>query len=415
MSTSTKRFQPAPAAAVFARTQRPRIDARQRRDAATGAGVGLDNFAQGILPSTVQLAPSSANDFRPGGIVHPEPLPLPTPAYIKACTELVRIAIALHLGLLIRLWLVMSEMARETNATGFTRKEIKEALQRYNVKFSGRNLSRWLNIGLADGVFWTYDTRTKRYYHRGYESLVRSMIDECDRAGREYLYITNYPGQRKPMLINVASDNLKQFEAFAYGAWVASRENLIISRINLLMLWGRTSPILRTWETTGAVDVMANYAYCDETNHDAIPRNEDGTWRADVHRTTLNGRDVLAWQLPNAYTASVTQHPGKGQLRTTYSRLKRYVETSQAASVCEQGGDAPGGRNRNVKRYHQSNKGARNSFALHGERDRYVFKGRWNTRYGYFEYTPTGTEQFDYWQLRRLFRRLQCVCFTKRG
>jgi hypothetical protein len=118
--------------------------------------------------------------------------------------------------------------------------------------------------------------------------------------------------------------------------------------------------------------------------------------------------------MPNSYTALVIGHSKKGQLRTVYTRLKRYVETLRPAGDCEHGECIPGGANSNIRRYHQSSKSARDSYTRHGERPRFAFKGRWN-RYGLFEFTPDGKERFAYWKCRRLFRREQCVCFTKRA
>lgn len=373
--------------------------ARSRNQQQRGGGGGA-GFAQGILPSNSQPLPSDDSQVRPGGIV--------------SCPELLRIAIALHFGLLIRLWLVLVSIARQTNRTGFTRDEIKNVLQQHHVKFSGRNLSRWLRIGLTYG-FWTYDTQTGRYYHRGYLSLSEYLVGLCESKGLHALYLTNFPGQRRPMLINVASDNLRQFEQNVYSAWVASRENLMISRIQLMALWNRTAPAIRQWEGQGGVTPQANYTFTDEVNHPDIPRQADGAWRRDVHRRNFEGRDVLSWQLPNRYLAPPTpQHPRKGQLRRVHTSMHRYIRMMKAAGVCEQG-TIPGGLNLNVRRYHASAKGAAQSHKRYGLRPRYIFRGRWGERHGYYEYAPDARVTLDYFTCRRLFRREQIVCLAKRG
>lgn len=372
-------------------------------------------------PTNSPLENKSASIVSPVASAKSGPLDamLPTPAYILICAELARLAIALHFGLVFRVWLILYQIARETNHTGFTRAEIEDGLRRYHVKYSTRNLTRWLRSGLADGLFWTYDARTGKYYQRGYASLSETLVKRCIAAGQWVLIETNFPGQRKPMYLNIASDNLLQFESNCYAAWIGSRENLTISRQSQIALWARSDTVLRSWESINpTIHKLKNYAFCDEADYSAIPRNADGAWRADVHRTTLNGRDVLAWQLPNSYSASIRQHPHKGQGRRVFVHLRAVVESLQAAGVCEQGDGlsaVPGGSNPNAKRYFATNKGAQNSHAHHGKQTRFVFKGRWNNAYGYYEYTTTGKPVFDYWQCRRVFRRHQCVSFAKRA
>lgn len=405
MSHSTKHFHAGKAAAAFTASQQqpaPRV-ASQRQP---GAG----------YTDTYERA-RQQRDARPRrAYVPPE---LPTPAYILICAELARLAVALHFALAFRVWLVIHQLAYETNTTGFTRAEIEAALRRYNVKFSQRNLTRWLRLGVADGLFWHYDTITRRYYHRGYVSLSETLVNHCIDAGKLALIETNFPGQRKPVHINVASDNLLQFESNCYEGWIGSRENLQISREMQSTLWDRTLPVILSWERSNTnVLKTASFTFCDEDNYEAIPKQADGSWRPDVRRTVLFNRDVIAWQLPNCYRVRrVRQHAYKGQLRRAYVRIKKSILALQPADDCEYGSGlsaASGGANRIAKRYFSSNKGAKQSAKLTGERGRHVFKGRWGDRYNYFEYTPDGKEQFTFWHCRKVFRRHQCVCFAKR-
>lgn len=322
---------------------------------------------------------------------------------LRCDPELARIAVALHFAALLHLWVILRQMCRESRYNGFTRDAIRAAFTSYGVPFSERNLSRWLHRG--HGLFWQLDPGAKLVYPASPVTVALNLLRHCKRFNLHDLYITNYPGQRRDMFIDV-SGNTRAFERHVYEAWMASRNNPTISRWTLERLWNRTAVSLRALEKGSHIQVVTNYAFCDMEFSDYVPFDMEGERRADVKPVTIDGRRCWQWQISNTYHApTIRQHDKRGVSRRVYYTVKIKYPEIQATSASDAGAESLGSLNRSHKMFYDSREKARSNANQHGEMIRYALLGYDDGNRGLFEVTPDGGTRFEFWSCAETLRR----------
>lgn len=249
---------------------------------------------------------------------------------IRCDIELARIALGLHLSALFRLWLILHEIARQTNAQAFTRVQLDAALQTYGVNGCAAYITRLLSDGA--GRFWRIDA-AGCIFPRGYISLCKELTRQAIDDGLPHL-LDHLPGTRKPMYVNV-SGSMKDFEAQIVAAWYECHNNPTVSRFLLERWFNRSDVTLRKLERRARVEKTYNTAETLEPS--AIPLNATGELRFHRQRKNKRGQTVYSFQLPNTYRVrNVRQHPYRGQGRKAAALIRQQL-ASLVTGLCEAG------------------------------------------------------------------------------
>lgn len=318
--SSAKRFNPVTAAANYAASQQPRAWADRR-----GAGVGID-------PTTEPSRSEIQFDLQP---------PHHSDTSIKCDVELGRICVGLHKSAHFRLWLVIQENARATGINWLTRDDLRTLLTRYHIKYTERNLSRWLCGG--HGLFWRLDG--DRVWLIGYRRLATAIVDlalSLPKPKRGFdplnLVVTNNPGYYRSVYVKVASDNLNQFEAAIYSGWLTAKDNPSISRYVLSLLFRRDPKVIRRWDKLADVTVLNTFAHYTEETSDYIPlASEEGGYRGGIIEYEVNGHNRWSAEYSNTYQPQPTrQHPYRGQSLTVSRKMHQQLQHVQAAGPTAQ-------------------------------------------------------------------------------
>lgn len=278
----------------------------------------------GVLPTIIEApeAPKEAATFR----IDP---------------ELGRLAIALHLSAQLRAWMIIRDEVREAAGSGWIeRSRLVEALDAQGIHYTERHLRRLLldtpdhlrekNVSI-EGLFW--DVTRKRIYMRSWVHVAKGLtsLAQIAQVGR---IERNRPGARE-MYIPVQGD-IEQWEAEVYAAWFAYRNNPVISRAELCVLFGRDKTTLRRWEKTHLqhkLTVVKNFSQCPsyERFYNHIPQHAHTYVAYARHGNRRLKVQRIRWQIPNTYKAgAVKQHYKKGQAAKVRRRVNMVAVTLPA-------------------------------------------------------------------------------------
>jgi hypothetical protein len=323
---------------------------------------------------------------------------------VKCDDELARIVLGLRQAAQLRLWLPFVESARHTGLNYITRAGLMALLDQYHVKYSRQNFNRWLREG--HGLYWRLDG--DGLWLIGYERLAKRLVQYALDFGLYDLVSTNIPGMRKPVYIDIASDNLSQFEANCYSAWHTSKGNVPISRFTLRLLFNRSTKTLIHWQRLAGMTPLHNFVHYSASNSDAVPLDRKGELRGDVLTYEVKGRSRWSAEYSNSYQTPPTRmHDKRGKARRVFSVIRQYLETVEPVSTTAQGSATPD-RLHPTKRYLFDNgKRAKSSVKRYGKQPRAVYKGMDNRRCRHYEYAPGGDEQMRFKECADASRTLE--------
>lgn len=310
-----------------------------------------------------------------------------------ACdVELARLAVGLKQAPLFRLWMILLQKVRESNNGHVSRADLPALLKSYGVKFSERNLRRWLKKG--QGLYWQVDSRTGRIHHTGYKLLSCRLVSYALEIGLPDLVSTNRPGQRRYMYIDVSGDHTIDFEANVYASWLASKNDPSIARDTVAALFNRDPRALRQWDKVAGVQPVANWAQYHSNFSNAVPQDTDGNLREDVVEYTAKSGTQWRAQMVNTYhTPAIKQHDKRGQSRRVARVVRDLLESIEPAGIYGQGeaesSVSSGGLNPTGRLYFSDHKRARASAKHNGEKPRFIPLGasRGTT---VWDYSPDG-------------------------
>lgn len=316
-------------------------------------------------------------------------------SHLKCDVELARIAVGLRLSAQIRLWLVIQEYARTTGYNWLTRDSLRNLLDEYHIRYSERNLSRWLRGG--HNLFWRLDGQ--RIWLIGYKKLSTALIDmalSLPKPKRGFdplnLVTTNNPGFYRSVYVNVTSDNLSQFEAAVFSGWLTAKQNPNISNYVLSLLFRRDPKVIRRWCKIADVTILHTFAhYTEETSHYVPLASEEGGHRGDVIPYTVNGRQRWSAEYSNTYQPQPTrQHPYRGQSLTVSRKAHQQLKSVQAAGPTVQIPYRDGRLYRTGRKLFDDVKLARKNVDADHPREQYLFKSVDNRRCIHLECVPDG-------------------------
>ncbi|MBL8118771.1 MAG: hypothetical protein JNJ78_14660 [Anaerolineae bacterium] len=306
--------------------------------------------------------------------------------------ELARIALALKHANLFRVWAVLLQFARKTNRNSIPRALLAEKLADHGVNVSDRNLRRWLYRG--HGLYWQITEST--VYFAGQKLLSARLTAYVLEHGKSDLIKTNQPGRNRQMYISLAG-SLAQFEAQVYAAWIASRNNPLIARSVLQMLFNRTARILRQWEASAGVTATSNEVQYHPQFNNSVPDHAI-MYEADLGNglteTRFRARTVNTYHAP-----VIKQHAKRGQGRRILRAVVEVLQSVEPAGNCGQGGSrraSTGGLKPTGRLYFDNITKARQSRKHSGERTRYIRLGAAFTKHpkGLWDFSPDGTQQY---------------------
>jgi hypothetical protein len=328
---------------------------------------------------------------------------------LRCDPEFARIAIALKMGLCLRLWIVLRQLRRESNKHGFTWDELCAALDRYHVRYSKQNLKRWLNTGNNPELrWWHIDQRTGKVYPVGYARLAVDIVEytrariQGKHATKFYNIIaTNRPGSRD-MYIDVSSYRIRQFEANVYAAWIAYKENPPISRFTLTRLWNATTKTLIAWGHIGHIRTLPSYAYYSEAHYADLPTDTDGKNRPDVKPAEINGRNFWEVQVSNVYISPIVkQHDRRGKSRRA-SREIRLALSKEHVGNCAQSLNRDDMLKPTGSLFYESHDDAKESVTRRDKHPCLIWQGSDGT-HNYFAYSKDGNGRLGLVTCARLF------------
>lgn len=225
--------------------------------------------------------------------------------HLLADVELVRVAVAVMLGNLVRLWLIAHEISKlDYGGRGWIiLDDLRPGYERWTgIRMGERHFRRLLKRG--EGSLWI--RHGDRLYLAGIAAVA---ADLCIRAGLrnlKHVIATNRPGGLKSAWLDMRGSH-EQFEANAYAAWLGCKAHTTIARATLENLWNRDQTTIRRWEQTrlkGRVIVTPGYAITGDV--DNLP-SDGASWNTRARQ--------FVWQLPNTYRSVVRQTPRNGQRR----------------------------------------------------------------------------------------------------
>lgn len=314
---------------------------------------------------------------------------------LRTDSELARMAMALKLSILLRLWIILHEMARLTKRQGFTQDELNTALIRYNVKHSAAKLTRYIYQGHQ--LFWELDGNTGMVYPVGYVRLALRLVKRAYAFDFWDIFITNIAGRTKDMYLDV-SGSLADFEAAILAGWHASKNNPTISRFVLVNLFNRDVRTMRKLERRAGIKAVHNVAHTYDPS--LVPIDDDGGLRWDVQTYhDRAGRTIYAFTMSNTYHAPrVRQHNAWGQSRRARAVINNLMEKFELPSSGR--GTVQAGKLNpdRTRQYFETAKGARGSFKKFGDQPRHIPLGADDGNTVHWELSLNGAACMDFWE-----------------
>lgn len=244
----------------------------------------------------VTTTPMQPDNVTPNSIAH-------VPEICLVDSELGRLAIAVHMAALLRLWIVAREVSKQLHGgSGWLDDDsLWFAVQEIpGYQITRRHYRRLIQKGA--GLFWS--RHNDRLYLIGIAKVAENLTIEAGLRGLSDVIKSNSPGGLKSAYMPI-SGNLEQFESHIYAAWIASKRHTTIARDTLAALFNRTANTLRQWESAHLADTMRiipNYAIVED------PANPSP---ADRHFSRRVKRQV--YQMPNTYISRHRQTMRNGQ------------------------------------------------------------------------------------------------------
>lgn len=233
-------------------------------------------------------------------------------------TELVRLSYTLQLFSAFRIWVYAAQVL--SDGSGWSEKEVlRQFLNRINIKFSKRQMDRYIRLG--EGVFWTYQRKTKRVFFTSSEKVSINILKLAMEQNDPTLE-TNRPGRLR--MVADLTGSLERSIATAYAAWFASKsENVTISRELLGVLWNVSIPTLQKWESVSGITYTKNIAQSHNTSINDAPRHAYLCKDRD-------GKQYISWRMPNTYHAPehIKEHRNIGNSAIIRKEINRVYESA---------------------------------------------------------------------------------------
>jgi hypothetical protein len=260
---------------------------------------------------------------------------------VPADLNLVKLAIGLHFGNVVRLWLAGNHF--RGTCVYVERADFVEALPVYSIAYTRGNIEKVLERG--NGLFWNLNGR--RVYFIGWKRLSETLVMLAEERGLIGL-LMDKPGVRRTYLS--LSGKLGDFEAHVFAAWI---EGKTIARETQEQCWNRTRQQLRRWQQRARVRSTPNTAFTFDSEDMRIPRH-----RTSYRRRIRDGgkwKLATAWPLPNTYHAPevVRECRNKGQ----GSKVRRAVNAVLSPLLMREG--TPVGRCRYCKTLNEAKRAVR--------------------------------------------------------
>lgn len=260
---------------------------------------GSDRAAvEAVLANTLsQRAPLHP----PATLVRPTPSNGARSLAIRIDPEIARICVALRLDPLLRIWAILKHFGAR-NGGKLTKQAARGLVAQWVSGYTDRHFRRL--VGQGDGLFW-HVSRQGTIYLIGGEKLSQNVINLAYEQGRGADVVgTNLPGATD--VYTPVTGTIEQFRANVYGAWLAYKNDVVISRDRLQALFGRGLDTLLRWERArlqGRLRLQRNIGQAVISGADDyealagfIPNNasvkSNHTWKGDV---------LLTWRMPNSY------------------------------------------------------------------------------------------------------------------
>ena len=324
----------------------------------------------------------SATASDPEGRAIPQPAPEPGESQrdpeapereTRIDPEIGRLAAALRRDSQLRLWAILRD-AGAGRGGWLDRDQLYQKLGQRAKEYTRRHFNRLIAAG--DGVFWQIWTEG-RVGLVGAARVGAALVAEAFEVDPR-LVATNKPG-RLEMLIPLG-DNLQQWRAHLYGAWLAMKQDPQIAREKLESLWAFSAESLRNWERENPrITISRNYGQVildsdQDADHlmDHLP--SDPSLKREF---TWSGKILITWQMVNTYHASYTQCQGSTRAQ---ARRKAASATQRPAPYCDRG-----------QRWHYATAVAmRKACQRTGPRAGMIWRGENNRGYGIWELSTEG-------------------------
>jgi hypothetical protein len=246
---------------------------------------------------------------------------------VKVDPELARLAVAMRLFPVFRLW---SYAHTWTSGAGWIEKErLFETLKTTGVVTTRRTFNHLLHAGA--NLFWTVGLgrgATPRVYLTGYVALAQRLTALAMSEHRE-LVETNRPGARK-VYVDL-SGGKAEVVARLQAAWLALRGEVTISRQRLQLLWRCSKNTLLKRERRAGITSRANFAQHHDPHAPEVPKHA-------YLIAAGNGRSYASWRLPNTYSSPDVERLANGQRRKARTAANAAVESHvQAVNVMADG------------------------------------------------------------------------------
>jgi hypothetical protein len=326
--SSTKHFQPVPAAANLIASQRHAPDQRQRqRPAADGGGV-VDTLSE-WEQARRRNASKRGYEYIPTNCMTQSYSPTDTDC-LRIDGELARMCgIGFKHAPALQRWVILNDMNRATGQQGYTFADLEARLTELGVKGGTVYNRRIIRKGI--GFYWDYDPHTDKIFPTGYVELTQRVLQYAHDLGLHDLYASgNHPGQQRFMYVCVKGSSA-DFEGACLAAWCAAHNCPTITRFTLRHLFNRDRRSFWKLERRTGIRVIPNEA--ETTDPAGVPLDSNGYPRGDVRQEGNRWR----YRMANTYQPSslIRQHHRRGQSRRAAYSFKQWFASIELHTDCQ--------------------------------------------------------------------------------
>jgi len=314
--------------------------------------------------------------------------------YTRVDPEIGRLCIALRRDAQLRLWAHLRDLAASRGGWLYA-EDMYESLSQRSREYTKRHFRRLIAAG--EGIFWAVWPGNMIALIGG-----RRLTAQLVRIAPPQLLTTNRPG--KADVLMPLGENLAEWRAHLYGAWLAAKNDPTISRATLATLFGVSDRTLVNWERSNPlIRVATNYGQTIVDSDQRADRvmdylPDDPSLRQEW---TWDRRELLTWRLPNTYHATYKQTGAHYRAR----QRRRAANTAlHPANLCSSG--------QNMRQYFDTARQLRSAKKRRSQdAPGMVWRGENRRGYGIWELTHGDPETGPQSRARgRLRRQLQADC-----